>query len=133
MKARSCMSEEFMCIEVDESIKKAAIIMKNNNIGAVLVIKNSKLVGILTDRDIAIRGVAEGKINASCGDIMSSEVKSISKEDDIDKVVEYMSKYQIRRIPVTEGGRVIGLISVGDITDSEFSKELIGGDNLENS
>jgi len=126
LKATNYMTNDVVCVDVSDSIVKAATIMKEKNIGAVPVEKNNKLVGMLTDRDIALRMVAENRHSATCGDIMSNEVKSISKEDDIDKVVDYMSKYQIRRVPVTDNGKVVGIISVGDLTDSEVSEELIG-------
>ena len=127
MKATNYMTDDVVCVDVSDSIVKAATIMKEKNVGAVPVEKDEKLVGMLTDRDSALRCVAENKSGATCGEIMTCEVKSISKEDDIDKVVDYMAKYQIRRIPVTDNGKVVGMISIGDLTDSEISDELIGG------
>ena len=126
MKVSAYMSDNITCVDASDSIVKAAAIMKEKNVGAVPVEKDNKLVGMLTDRDITLRAVAENKSNLTCGEVMTTEVKSISKEDDIDKVVDYMSKYQIRRVPVTDNGKVIGMVSIGDLTDSEMSDELIG-------
>lgn len=126
MKVSAYMSDNITCVDASDSIVKAATIMKEKNVGAVPVEKDNKLVGMLTDRDITLRAVAENKAHLTCGEVMTTEVKSISKEDDIDKVVDYMSKYQIRRVPVTDNGKVIGMVSIGDLTDSEMSDELIG-------
>ncbi len=128
MKVENFMTSDVMCVNINDKISKAAEIMKSYNIGAVPVESDSKLVGILTDRDIIIRGIASNKKldEYSCGDLMTDNVYSVVKTDDIGKAVDYMSKHQVRRIPVTDEGKVVGIVSIGDLVDSEFSDELVG-------
>ena len=126
MRIKEILNRGIITAEITSPIREVSTIMKEKNIGALPVESNNKLVGMLTDRDITLRAVAENKQHLTCGEVMSTEVKSITKEEDIDKVVDYMSKYQIRRVPVTDNGKVIGMVSIGDLTDSELSDELIG-------
>ena len=89
--------------------------------GVLPVGKNDKLVGMITDRDIAIRGVAEGcKPDARVGDIMSQEVLYCYDHEDTDEVLENMAEIQVRRMPVVNHDkRLVGIISIGDLAKEE--------------
>lgn len=121
MKARDIMSKDPMCVTTETALVEAARIMKDENIGVVPVVDSAdsrRLVGVLTDRDIAVRAVAEGRDGAttSVGHIMSSDVRTSRPDDAVDDVMELMGREQIRRVPIVdERGALVGIIAQADI------------------
>jgi CBS domain-containing protein len=119
MKARDIMTSNPQCVTADESITRAAEIMREADVGVVPVVEDSgsmRLAGVVTDRDIAIRVVAEGRDgNTSIRDVMSSNTKTVGPDDSIDRVTEIMKTEQIRRVPVCEGDRLVGIIAQADV------------------
>ena len=121
MKAQDIMSKDPICVTPDASLVDAARIMKDENIGVVPVVdseRSRRLVGILTDRDIAIRAVADGRDGAttSVGHIMTADVRTSSPTDSVDDVMELMGREQVRRIPVVDDrGTLVGIIAQADI------------------
>jgi len=98
MKISSVMSRDVQLIKPDDTIRSAAALMKKIDAGLLPVTENDKLVGMITDRDIAIRGVAEGKgPDAKVRDAMSPEVKYCFEDEDVTHVAENMAELQIRR------------------------------------
>jgi len=95
--------------------------MADIDAGVLPVGENDRLVGIITDRDIAIRGVAEGKgPDAKVREIMSKEVKYCFEDEDIDDVLENMGDLQVRRLPVlSREKRLVGIVSLGDLAGNE--------------
>jgi CBS domain-containing protein len=92
--------------------------MKQQDAGAMIVLDESKkVVGIVTDRDIAIRAVAEGRDakTTKVGDIASKGLKSLSPTDSVEDAVRLMREQKIRRLPVVEDGRPVGIVSIGDL------------------
>ena len=121
MKAQDIMTQDVYTVQAEDPIWKAAQVMRDANIGAVPVMKGREVVGIITDRDIAIRDVASEEDNRTCSEIMSSNLVSCDPETDIEEVTNLMSQHQIRRLPVVENGEVIGMVSLGDLaTDNRF-------------
>ena len=101
-----------------DSMLLAAQAMDELNVGAVPVCDGDRLVGIVTDRDIAVRGVAQGRPaeSTSLTDVMSTEVQWCFEDQDVDDVVEQMRDVQIRRVPVMDRQQhVVGILSLGDI------------------
>jgi CBS domain-containing protein len=128
MKARELMTSDLECVTRQDSLSRAAQIMRDADIGAVPVVDDHtsmKLVGVITDRDIAIRHVA-GDNNPECsvGDHMTSgRLHTVGPEDDVNDVMRTMKAEQVRRIPVTEGDRIVGIIAQADIaTDGKGDK-----------
>jgi CBS domain-containing protein len=108
------------CVTADATIREAAQVMKREDVGIVPVIENQgekRLVGVVTDRDIAIRCVAEGK-DGSCRvrDAMSDDLATCAPNDDVDDVMEAMSVEKVRRIPIVdERGSLVGIVSQADL------------------
>jgi CBS domain-containing protein len=103
-------------VEPGTSLKEAAQLMKSDDVGALPLIDGGRLVGMITDRDIAIRAVAEGKLDAVVGDIASKDIVSIDPEQSLEEAARLMAKHQIRRLPVCEeDGRLVGIIAQADV------------------
>lgn len=132
MKVKDCMCGDVCCVKTDTKVSDIAKMMNQNHVGCVPVCdeKNS-LVGIITDRDIILRTVACDKdaktTNAS--EIMTCNVCTCEQNDDIAKVEDKMSTNQIRRIPVVDNNKVIGMLTIGDLTHycEELDKDYFCG------
>ncbi len=117
MKASEVMSPGVTSVQPTDSIARAAQLMGEQDIGALTVIEGGNLVGIVTDRDLAVRGLAEGLHGGTpVLRVMSADVKSCGVDDDLDDLLETMGEQQIRRMPVqSETGDLVGMISMGDL------------------
>ena len=119
MKARDIMTANPRTVTPDESVSRAAEIMREADVGVVPVVEDSgsmRLAGLITDRDIALRIVAEGRDNtATVREIMSSGLATVRPDDDLDRVTELMKSEQVRRIPVCDGDRLVGIIAQADV------------------
>jgi CBS domain-containing protein len=103
-------------IEPGTSIKDAAQKMKSEDVGALPVVEGGRLTGMITDRDIAIRAVAEGKLDATVGEIASKDVVSVDPQQSLEEAARLMAQHQIRRLPVCEeDGRLVGIIAQADV------------------
>src|SRR6476620_986582 len=117
MKIANVMSRDVQLIKSGDTIRSAAALMKKIDAGLLPVTENDKLVGMITDRDIAIRGVAEGKgPDAKVRDAMSLEVKYCFEDEDVTHVAENMAELQVRRLPVmNRDKRLVGIVSLADL------------------
>lgn len=110
----------------DDTVALAAQVMEELNVGVVPVCEGEKLVGMVTDRDIVVRGVAQQRdLQATrLADVMSSSVRTAHEEDDVDEVLSEMSRSQIRRLPVVDQQeRLVGIITLGDIAAKDVDDE----------
>jgi CBS domain-containing protein len=126
MLARQLMHKELVTILPSATVHEAALKMKEHGVGSVLVVEEGwKLKGILTDRDIAITVAADFKEPrvTSAGDIMTKDPITIEADADIDSALRIMKRATIRRLPVTENGRLVGLLSSADVA-TEIKEEL---------
>ncbi|HYX46217.1 MAG TPA: CBS domain-containing protein [Sphingomicrobium sp.] len=125
MKAADVMSSNVRSIESTESIADAAHLMGELDVGVLPVVDSGKLVGILTDRDIAVRGFGPDLHSGSpVFRIMTSDVKTCRVDDDLDRVLERMAEEQVRRMPICSGsGEIVGIISVGDLAERDPDKD----------
>lgn len=101
-----------------DTLVKAAQAMDELNVGAVPVCDGQRLVGMVTDRDIVVRGVAQAVDVQACtlADVMSGHVRTVREDDDVDEVLREMAAAQIRRMPVVDTqDRLVGIVSLGDI------------------
>ena len=114
---RDAMSEDPRSIGTSASVVEAARLMREADIGSVPVTDGEQLVGMITDRDITTRVVAEAADlgTTSVGDVCSRDVTSVEADKDHDEAIELMARHQVRRLPVVENGRLIGLVSQADI------------------
>jgi CBS domain-containing protein len=117
MKISKIMHRDVQIIGSEESLRNAAAMMKRLDAGVLPVSANDKLVGMITDRDIAIRGIAEGKgPDARVRDVMSHEVKYCFEDEELAHVVENMAELQVRRLPVmNRHKRLVGIVSLDDL------------------
>ena len=105
-------------IEPKQSVVEAAQIMKQEDAGVVPVTENGRLTGMVTDRDIAIRVVAEGKDpqSTTVGEIASTNLVTLDPQQDLDEALRLMAQHQVRRLPVVEeDGRLVGVVAQADI------------------
>jgi CBS domain-containing protein len=128
MEIRDCMKSPVRTVRPTDTIATAAKLMADSGIGAVPVIEDGLLRGIVTDRDIAVRGVAQGLDAAQpVTRVMSADVTSCRPEACIDDVLAEMVTHGVRRIPVcSEGGALVGIVSIGDLARIDWDKEEIG-------
>ena len=119
MKAQDIMSKDPRCVTPDQDVREAARIMKDENVGVVPVVESTgskKLVGMLTDRDIAVRVVAEGKNDARVSEVMTGSPRTARVTDSVDDVMDLMGREQVRRIPVVdERGQLVGIVAQADV------------------
>ncbi|SHI60721.1 CBS domain-containing protein [Lutispora thermophila] len=116
MKIRDLMTTDVRAVPPDATIKDAANIMNTVDVGAVPVVDNNKLVGIVTDRDIVVRSVAKGQDpNQKICDVMTKDIKAISPDTEVHEAADIMAKRQIRRLPVVDNGNLVGIVSIGDL------------------
>ena len=114
---RDVMTPEPISIPATSSVAEAARAMRDADIGDVIVLKDGQVCGILTDRDIVVRGVAEGRDLAATkvGDICSQQLTSVSPTDEVEQAVLLMRDKAVRRLPVVEDGKPVGVVSIGDL------------------
>lgn len=111
MKVKEIMNSA-VAVEHDISVKEAAQIMSDKNIGSVVALKNGKILGIVSEKDI-IRNVET--INKKISSIMTRDVVTIEQDEDLDEAAELMKKNKIKRLPVTKNGELVGIITSTDL------------------
>ena len=104
-------------VNVDDTVKDAVVVMRDSDIGDVIVIEDGQVTGILTDRDIVVRAVAEGRDAESTpvSDICTTGIQAIEPDASVDDALRMMREEDIRRLPVVKNGRPVGIISLGDL------------------
>jgi CBS domain-containing protein len=114
---KEVMTSEVKACEPDTSVSEAAKVMAKEDVGPVPVVEEGRLTGIVTDRDIVVRVVAEGRDPSSTtvGEIASRDLVTVSPDDDLDMALKQLAQNQVRRIPVVEGGRLVGIVAQADI------------------
>ena len=110
---REVMTSNPVTLKGSTSLREAAQVMRDRAIGGVLVGDDGKLLGMVTDRDIVIRGVAAGKQRLE--EILSPELVTLTPDNTVEDAIALMRKGSIRRIPVVDGGKPVGMVSIGDL------------------
>jgi CBS domain-containing protein len=120
MLVKEAMSRDVKTVNPDQALQEAAKIMLDIDAGALPVGENDRLVGMITDRDIAVRGVAAGMApSARVREVMSQEVRYCFEDEDTAHVARNMAEEQIRRLPVVDRNkRLVGIVSLGDLATS---------------
>ena len=118
MLIKEIMTKNPITIDENSSIFEAAEIYKKNNIGCLLILKDSKCIGIITERDIIERTICEKKDieKTKVKDIMSTDVFTIHDLEKVEKAIEIMSKYNIKKLPVLHDNILVGIITATDIS-----------------
>ena len=121
MKISDCMTRDVKLVNPDQTIRDAARFMLQADTGSIPVGDGDRLVGMITDRDIAVRAIAEGKgPDTPVRDIMSGEMLYVFEDQSVDEVADNMGSSKVRRFPVVNREkRLVGIVSLGDISHSE--------------
>ena len=132
MKVSEAMSKDVRIANPEQTLRQAARMMADLDAGVLPVGENDRLIGMITDRDIAIRGVAQGKgPKAKVRDVMTADVKYCFDDQDLGEVTRNMADIQVRRLPVmNHDKRLVGILSLGDIAigpDGKGAGEALSG------
>jgi CBS domain-containing protein len=122
MKIAECMTRDVQTVKADQPIQEAAQFMLRADAGSMPVCDGERLIGMVTDRDIAVRAVAQGRgPDTPVRDAMSEQVLCCYEDEEIEEVAMKMSDAQVRRFPVLsrDGDRLVGIVSLGDLSRSE--------------
>ena len=124
MNVRDLMTSEPATVGPDDVIAQAATRMREEDCGSLPVVQDARLVGIITDRDIAIGCVAAGKDpkTAKVSEIMSADPITVTPETDADEASRLMAEFQVRRLPVVEDGRLLGIVVTAQLARRENAK-----------
>lgn len=132
MKIEDVMTHDVAVVSPDETIQQAARLMDQLDIGALPVAENERLVGMITDRDIVVRAVADGlEPGIRVSDVMTPDVKYCFCDQEVAEVSDNMADIQIRRLPVVDRGkRLVGIIALGDIAtcaENDYVADALAG------
>lgn len=126
---RDVMTSNPECVTDKDSIRDVARIMKDQDTGVVPVVDGKKIIGMITDRDIVVRGLAEGKDlgNARVNEIMTKSVRSVREDATVDEALNMMSSAEIRRVAVVNNNdELVGIVSIGDISTNTNQDNKVG-------
>lgn len=118
MKVQDVMTRDPRSVTPDAPARDAARIMRDEDVGIVPVVEGSRLIGVVTDRDLAVRLVADGRDgNTAVRDVMSSQkIATCRPDEDLDRVMDTMAREQVRRIPIVdERGALVGIVAQADV------------------
>jgi len=131
LKVRDIMTKNVAYVDPNSTVKDAAQLMQKHNVGSIPVCDQNGVVGIVTDRDIVVRNVAHGNnpMNTPVRDVMTSQIATATPEMDVREVTSIMSDNKIRRIPVVENNKLVGIVALGDLAskamyDTEVAEAL---------
>lgn len=122
---RDAMTENPRSIGASASVVEAAQLMREEHIGSLPITDDEKLVGMITDRDITTRVVAEAAdpTTTSVGDVYSRDLISVEPDKELAEALQLMARHQVRRLPVVESGRLVGIVAQADIALNEKEKK----------
>jgi len=126
---RDAMTSNPCTIDADKPVAYAAKMMKQENVGIAPIVEGERLIGTLTDRDIAVRVVAEGKSpeTTRVREVASTAPVTVDPEQDLDEALRLMATHQVRRLPVVEeDGRVVGVLAQADVAEEAKTKKTGG-------
>jgi CBS domain-containing protein len=128
---KEVMTRDVRACEPNATVAGAAKVMAQEDVGPVPIVEDGRLIGIVTDRDIVVRVVAEGRDpNATTvSEIASTELVTVSPDDDLDEALKLLAERQIRRLPVVEGDRLVGIVAQADI--ARLGKDKTTGEVVE--
>ena len=121
---REAMTEHPRSIRPSASVVEAARLMRDEHIGSLPITDGDTLVGVITDRDITTRVVAEAAdlATTSVGDVYSQNLISVQPDKELEEALQLMARHQVRRLPVVENGRLVGIVAQADVALSENQK-----------
>ncbi|GAA1359989.1 CBS domain-containing protein [Streptomyces beijiangensis] len=125
---RDVMTAGVAAVRPDASLVEAAQLMRAQDIGGVLVALDDRLIGVLTDRDITLRAVADGvdPLTVSAQSVCTTVLVCVGPDDEVETAITLMRKHAVRRLPVVEDGRPLGVVSLGDIARDRDPESALG-------
>ena len=128
MELRDVMTPDPTICPSETTARDAAAMMRDKDIGNVLVQDDGGSLGIVTDRDIVTRAVADGRdpSDVRLGEICTPDIKTVSVDTPVDEVIRLMSDLAIRRVPVCEGDKPVGIVALGDLARDRDPSSLLG-------
>ncbi|WP_313804403.1 CBS domain-containing protein [Cytobacillus sp.] len=126
MQVRDVMSTSVQSCSNQDDLSTVASKMQALNIGSLPVVENNQVVGMVTDRDMVVRGLTNGAPNDSIQSVMSNNVVTVSPTASLEEAAQLMSQHQIRRLPVVENGNLVGMVSLGDLAVREQADQKAG-------
>ncbi|MFD1038754.1 CBS domain-containing protein [Virgibacillus byunsanensis] len=125
---KDIMSTDVVFCSKEDSLYDAAVKMKERNVGVIpLCTEKNELVGVVTDRDLVLRGYAEKKDStATIQEVMSEQLHSIAPDTSVQEASGLMADHQIRRLPVVDDGKLVGMLSLGDLSLEDMSNDAAG-------
>ncbi|MGF9942829.1 CBS domain-containing protein [Priestia megaterium] len=121
------MTSNVESCNLKSSCGEVATMMKNLDVGIIPICEDDKLIGLITDRDLVVNGLANNfNANTHISEMITTDVISGTKHMSVDQAAEIMSQYQIRRLPIVEDGKLIGMVSLGDLAVSNDSNQKAG-------
>lgn len=116
MKVNQIMTTDVSTVAPNDTVTKAASLMGQLNVGSVPVTDGGRVVGIVTDRDIIVRGVAKGQgSNQKISEVMTTNIKWATPDMDVHVVADIMAENQVRRLPVIDNDKLVGIVAIGDL------------------
>lgn len=129
-KVRDIMTDDIECCSLLDNMYEVAVKMKELDVGAIPIVDEEKIVGMITDRDIVVRGTAEKRPGSTKVEkIMSDKLITCTEDMTTKEAAKIMAKHQIRRLPVVEGDKLVGIVSLGDFAIHELT-DLQAGEAL---
>lgn len=127
LKIKDIMTKNVKTVNSNDPVSQAATLMQEINVGSIPVVEGKKVVGIVTDRDIVLRNVANEKTpHEKISSVMTKNLISVSPETDIHEAAHIMAKNQIRRLPVINNEELMGIVSIGDLAVEEIFENEAG-------
>jgi CBS domain-containing protein len=113
---KEIMSKDCVTVTLKDNVYEIAVKMKEHDIGFIPVVDGKKLIGVVTDRDLVIRGFADKKEGSTeVRQVISEKTVTVSPDTTVDEAAQIMAREQIRRLPVVENGELIGIVAIGDL------------------
>ncbi|MEU1462736.1 CBS domain-containing protein [Streptomyces sp. NPDC005727] len=125
---RDIMTSRLVTVKPQASVTAVAKKMRDEDIGAVLIIEDDELRGLVSDRDLVVRALAEGgdQEQRTVASACSDDVITVTPDEDLDRAVELMREHSIRRLPVMEQGHPVGIVSLGDVAIERDAESALG-------
>ena len=121
---KDAMTSDVKTAAPSQSLTDVARLMKQEDVGSVPVVDGERLIGMLTDRDIVVRGIADGSDPhaVTAGDIASRDIVTVRPDDDLDEALRLMAQHQVRRLPVVDDGHLVGVLAQADVAQEAKEK-----------
>jgi CBS domain-containing protein len=125
---RGLMTTDLVAVDESATLRDVATLMRDHDIGDVIVRRDDEVRGIVTDRDLVVRAVAEGQDPATlrAGDICTGDVLSLSADDSVETAARRMAESAVRRLAVVDGEEMVGIVSLGDLARAREPGSVLG-------